>query len=325
MTTTTRYNIDTCSMIVEFNASVWTARKLDKKATKDVADINRASTSAGRYNKSLLPLNDLLANVHQKTGLIREKFAKNTLPWGIDGTRILPSANYLTFMQDFRKEKGEWQYLVQNFIDNYDTLVDEAKRWLGDLYDEKDYPARDKIVEKFNMDMAILPVPTNDFRVELSSDELTRLQEEMEGRMASVQQEAMMDAWGRLYKHVQHIAEKLAALNEGRRVLEDGLGDKLERLYNKVAVRYPGDAIALADKGACRLQSLAQGAVLRAAQHQHRLRTRRLGDQGAVGWLGHRQRDEDRGIGLPAFQRPECGTTITSAHHRRLHRGACVG
>ena len=198
------------ALLVSLSISQWTARKLDKKATKEVADINRASTSAGRYNKSLLPLNDLLANVHQKTGLIREKFAKNTLPWGIDGTRILPSANYLAFMQDFRKEKGEWQYLVQNFLDNYDTLVDEAKRWLGDLYDEKDYPARDKIVEKFNMDMAILPVPTNDFRVELSSDELTRLQEEMEGRMATVQQEAMMDAWGRLYKHVQHIAEKLA-------------------------------------------------------------------------------------------------------------------
>ena len=198
------------ALLVSLSISQWTARKLDKKATKDVADINRASTSAGRYNKSLLPLNDLLANVHQKTGVIREKFAKNTLPWGIDGTRILPRANYLTFMQDFRKEKGEWQYLVQTFLDNYDTLVDEAKRWLGDLYDEKDYPARGKIVEKFNMDMAILPVPTNDFRVELSSDELSRLQEEMEGRMASVQQEAMMDAWGRLYKHVQHIAEKLA-------------------------------------------------------------------------------------------------------------------
>ena len=198
------------ALLVSLSISQWTARKLDKKATKEVADINRASTSAGRYNKSLLPLNDLLANVHQKTGVIREKFAKNTLPWGIDGTRILPSANYLTFMQDFRKEKGEWQSLVQNFLDNYEDLVDEAKRWLGDLYDEKDYPARNKIVEKFNMDMAILPVPTNDFRVELSSDELSRLQEEMEGRMASVQQEAMMDAWGRLYKHVQHIAEKLA-------------------------------------------------------------------------------------------------------------------
>lgn len=198
------------ALLVSLSISQWTARKLDKKATKEVADNNRASTSAGRYNKSLLPLNDLLAHVHQKTGLIREKFAKNTLPWGIDGTRMLPSDNYLKFMQDFRKEKGEWQSLVTMFIDNYDDLVDEAKRWLGDLYDGNDYPDKYTVADKFNMDMGIFPVPTNDFRVKLSSDELTRLQEDMEGRMASIQQEAMNDCWHRLYKHVQHITEKLA-------------------------------------------------------------------------------------------------------------------
>jgi hypothetical protein len=198
------------ALLVSLSISQWTARKLDKKATKDVADANRASTSAGRYNKSLLPLNDLLANVHQKTGVIREKFAKNTLPWGIDGTRILPSANYLQFMQDFRKEKAEWQTLVTTFLDNYEYLVAEAKRWLGDLYDEKDYPSKDSITGKFNMDMAILPVPSNDFRVALSSDELTRIQEDLESRMTSVQQEAMNDCWHRLYKHVEHITEKLS-------------------------------------------------------------------------------------------------------------------
>lgn len=198
------------ALLVSLSISQWTARKLDKKATKEVADINRASTSAGRYNKSLLPLNDMLANVHQKTGVIREKFAKNTLPWGIDGTRILPSANYLQFMQDFRKEKAEWQTLVTSFIDNYDYLVAEAKRWLGDLYDPNDYPTKENITNKFNMDMAILPVPSNDFRVALSSDELTRIQEDLESRMATVQQEAMNDCWHRLYKHVEHITEKLS-------------------------------------------------------------------------------------------------------------------
>lgn len=198
------------ALLVSLSISQWTARKLDKKATKEVADNNRASTSAGRYNKSLLPLNDMLANVHQKTGVIREKFAKNTLPWGIDGTRILPSANYLQFMQDFRKEKAEWQTLVTSFIDNYDYLVAEAKRWLGDLYDPNDYPTKENITNKFNMDMAILPVPSNDFRVALSSDELTRIQEDLEIRMATVQQEAMNDCWHRLYKHVEHITEKLS-------------------------------------------------------------------------------------------------------------------
>lgn len=198
------------ALLVSLSISQWMARKYDKKATKEVADINRASTSAGRYNKSLLPLNDLLANVHQKTGVIREKFAKNTLPWGIDGTRMLPSANYLQFMQDFRKEKAEWQSLVTTFLDNYEYLVAEAKRWLGDLYDEKDYPSKESITNKFNMDMGIFPVPSNDFRVALSSDELTRIQEDLESRMATIQQEAMSDCWYRLYKHVEHITEKLS-------------------------------------------------------------------------------------------------------------------
>jgi hypothetical protein len=113
-------------------------------------------------------------------------------------------------MQDFRKEKAEWQTLVTTFLDNYEYLVAEAKRWLGDLYDEKDYPSKDSITGKFNMDMAILPVPSNDFRVALSSDELTRIQEDLESRMTSVQQEAMNDCWHRLYKHVEHITEKLS-------------------------------------------------------------------------------------------------------------------
>ena len=113
-------------------------------------------------------------------------------------------------MQDFRKEKSEWQSLVNTFLDNYEYLVAEAKRWLGDLYDEKDYPPKDRIIDKFNMDMGIFPVPSNDFRVELSSDELTRIQEDLESRMTSIQQEAMNDCWHRLYKHVEHITEKLS-------------------------------------------------------------------------------------------------------------------
>jgi hypothetical protein len=203
-------NLNDRALLVSLSISQWTARKLDKKATKDVATANRASTSAGRYNKSLLPLNDLLAHVHQKTGIIRDKFAKNTLPWGIDGTRILPSANYLQFMTEFRREKGEWNSLVGMFTDSYDDLVDEAQRWLGDLYNEADYPSKDKILEKFSVDMAVMPIPTNDFRVTLANDELARLQEDLEQRMVSVQQEAMSDCWHRLHKHVQHMVDKLS-------------------------------------------------------------------------------------------------------------------
>ena len=49
----TRYNIDTCSMLVEFNASVWTARKLDKKTTDEVVTSkNAADRKSTRLNSS---------------------------------------------------------------------------------------------------------------------------------------------------------------------------------------------------------------------------------------------------------------------------------
>jgi hypothetical protein len=198
------------ALLVSLGVSEWTAKKLDKRVTKQVATDNRASSKAGRYNKSLFPMNDLLENVHGKTRVIRAELTKNTLPWGIDGTRILPSKNYLQFMTQFRREKGEWQTLVREFLDNYDALVDESKRWLGDMYEANDYPPVDAVAKKFKMDMAVLPVPTNDFRVELADDEIARIQEDLEARMATVQQEAMADCWHRLHKHVEHIATKMA-------------------------------------------------------------------------------------------------------------------
>lgn len=198
------------ALLVSLGVSEWTAKKLDKRVTKQVATDNRASSKAGRYNKSLFPMNDLLENVHGKTRVIRAELTKNTLPWGIDGTRILPSKNYLQFMTQFRREKGEWQTLVREFLDNYDALVDESKRWLGDMYEANDYPPVDAVAKKFKMDMAVLPVPTNDFRVELADDEIARIQEDLEARMAMVQQEAMADCWHRLHKHVEHIATKMA-------------------------------------------------------------------------------------------------------------------
>lgn len=203
-------NLNDRALLVSLGVSEWTAKKLDKRVTKQVATDNRASSKAGRYNKSLFPMNDLLENVHGKTRVIRAELAKNTLPWGIDGTRILPSKNYLQFMTQFRREKYEWQHLVNQFLNNYDALVDESKRWLGDMYEANDYPPVDIVAKKFNMDMAVLPVPTADFRVSLADDEIARIQEDLEARMATVQQEAMADCWHRLHKHVEHIVSKLA-------------------------------------------------------------------------------------------------------------------
>jgi hypothetical protein len=203
-------NLNDKALLVQLNISQWTARKLDKKATHEVAATHGAITAAGRFNKSLLPMSDLLDMIHKKTSAIRTKYYENTLPWGLDGTMMLPTANYLAFMSEFRKEKGEWEALVQTFLDNYDRLVLDAQRLLGSLYNPADYPAASELRHKFRMDMAVYPIPNTDFRVRIGSEELARIQQDVERRVKDAEQAALKDVWTRLFDRVKHMAEKLA-------------------------------------------------------------------------------------------------------------------
>lgn len=203
-------NLNDRALLVQLSISQWTARKYDKKASQEVASSHGISTAAGRYNKSLLPMNDYLDRVHKKATHIRTKYYENTLPWGMEGTMMLPSANYLSFMTDFRKEKAEWEYLVNDFASNYDSLKADAQRLLGSLYNESDYPVASDIYLKFKMDMAVFPVPSNDFRVQLGSEELARIQQDVERRVSDAQTKAMQDVWQRLFDRVKHMAERLA-------------------------------------------------------------------------------------------------------------------
>lgn len=215
------------ALLVSLRISQWTARKLDKTATKQVNQLNYASDTAGRYNKSLLPANDLLDHVHKKTNLVRAEFLTNTLPWGIDGTRILPSANYLGFMAEFRKHKADWELLVNQFVQGYPDLQREAQHFLGRLYNPADYPDPSAVAGKFEIDMMVLPVPSDDFRVTLGDAEVSRLQAEMQQRYDSIAKNAMADVWSRLYERVKLIAERC---NDPKSRIYDSLLDSAREL-----------------------------------------------------------------------------------------------
>lgn len=203
-------NLSDRALLVQLNISQWTARKYDKKATQDVANMHNTTMAAGRYNKSLLPMNDYLDRVQKKATAIRTSYYENTLPWGLDGMQMLPSANYLAFMTEFRKQKSEWNLLVADFLMNYSGLKSDAQKFLGSLYSDADYPTDDDIGRRFKMDMAVFPVPTNDFRVQIGTEELSRIQQDVEARLKEASQNAMQEVWQRLFDRVKNMAERLA-------------------------------------------------------------------------------------------------------------------
>lgn len=197
------------ALLVQLSISQWTAQKRDKRASREVTDNNRVVEGMARVNKSLVLSTELEA-IHSMSGAIRNKYYQNTLPWGLDGTQILASQNYLAYMTEFRTDKAHWDKLVDDFIKVYPSLANRARTQLGALYNVNDYPDVDAVKAKFSIDLAVFPVPKGDFRVSIADEELTRIQQDVEARVQKAQGNAMREAWQRLYDRVQKIQEKLA-------------------------------------------------------------------------------------------------------------------
>jgi hypothetical protein len=186
---------------------------LDRKAAAIISTKN-----VGNFNKTLLPTCNSIGDVHRETADIRKGFYHNVLPWGIEGTFILPSANYLPFTTEYRQKKGNWWGLVDTFLDDFPQAKLDAERILNsgqhDLYNPADYPVVSDLKRKFKMELTFLPVPTvGDFRVELADGEIDTITAELEERIAESSKIAMQDVWQRLYDKVEWIANRLSDPN----------------------------------------------------------------------------------------------------------------
>ena len=212
------------ALLVQLNISTWSANKLDKEISAETSAIKGAISNSVRTHKSLLPMCDMLTDIKSKATLIRQRFYDNTLPWGVKGIQILPTANYLAFMTEFRKEKAEYESLVQRFVPEYPQLVLDAQRFLGTAYKPADYPEAHEIADKFRMDMQVMPVPNNDFRVNIADEELERIHDEVSARVKQAAQGAMQDVWQRLYDKVKHFAEKM---DDPKAIFRDSTVDHL--------------------------------------------------------------------------------------------------
>ena len=211
MTTQPRYNLDTCSMLVEFNASVWTARKLDKTTTDEVvASKNAVAKDAARVNKHLLAGRTELDVIQQMVGRARTYVYDHTLPWSDSGLRLLPTVNFVAFTERMNQYEEEFERLVSEFVTIYPTLISAQAMSLGDMFKRSDYPTVNEIMTKFAFRIGFLPVPTaGDFRVDIGNE----AQAELKARLNEMAEErieaAMRDIRARLGEHMKRMSDRL--------------------------------------------------------------------------------------------------------------------
>jgi hypothetical protein len=198
-------------MLVEFNASVWTARKLDKTTTNEVvASKNAGAKDAARVNKHLLAGRTELDIIQQAVGRARQFVYDNTAPWSDSGLRLLPTINFMKFTERMNEFEEEMEALVKSFVAIYPTLITAQALALGDMFKRDDYPTANEIMTKFSFRVNYMPVPSSgDFRVDVGN----QAQAELKQRLESLTQEridsAMADVRERLSTHLKRMSDRL--------------------------------------------------------------------------------------------------------------------
>ena len=206
-------NLGSMYVLCEFNASVWTARKLDRKKTDDVVTgSGAAARGAARVNKNLLAGRPELEEITKLVTEARNYVYANTAPWSDAGQRLLVAARLPKFDARMEEYKAKFNDMVQAFVDVYPTLITAQALALGDMFDRSEYPVARDIRSRFAIDCVFLPVPSaGDMRVDLVND----IQNDLRARLQKMEQarvqKAVADINDKFVTHLKRMADRLTS------------------------------------------------------------------------------------------------------------------
>jgi len=196
-------------ILVNLKISQWTARKYDKKVSKQIEQEHNAY-NAGNFNKLLIAENELrkISAVANRT---RDFLYDNTLPWGDNGDRLLPSTNLFEFINQFNDYKKKFDETVEKFIFEYPSLKQEAQIRLNGMFQETDYPAPTNIKQKFDMQIGVMSIPkTSNFLLEVDAEEVENLKNQIESEIHKRILQGTKNIWTRIKDAVGHMVERLS-------------------------------------------------------------------------------------------------------------------
>ena len=222
------------ALLVQLKISRWSANRIDKQISRDVAVQHQTSLAAGWYRKNLLPHSREYESITSAESAIRTYHYDNTLPWMDGGVRILPSRNFMAYSDTMRKLQEAYKKTVESFLAAYPALVSKAQRDLNGMFKPSDYPVPENLEKHFNTQISILPVPTvEDFRVQLSAEQTQWVQEQAQAQIKESIQGAVADLWTRIRDVLQRMVERLS---EPDAIFRDSLIQNVKDLTHSLDV-----------------------------------------------------------------------------------------
>ncbi len=212
--------------ICELNISVWTARKHDKVASREVKfDKGAHSDDAARVNKNLMAGMANLKKVTDFVAATRSSFYTMTLPWSDSGQRLIPMAQFFELKQWINTQEIEFNSIVGEFLRDYPTLISAQAFQLGALFNRNEYPSVDDIRHKFGFRVGFLPLPqAGDFRVDATTEVINEMEEQYKETLNTRIQQVNEDLWERLHSTIKHMADRMGVSADGKKnIFRDSL------------------------------------------------------------------------------------------------------
>jgi hypothetical protein len=226
-------NVATQAFLVRVIVSKWTARKLDKEASKKTTADNGATEKAGVRTYKSLVSGEALETIAGIETRARSEHRKRTVPWVYDGPGAIAGAGYADYVATMAGLESEFNAAVSAFVAGYAGYREAQRANLGSLFNDSDYPAPELIRDKFGFVVMSEPMPrANDFRsTVLDAESIAKIQADIESRFNSAMAGAQREAWQRIEERVGHMAKRLREYAPARYDTDGKLVDRAKTFH----------------------------------------------------------------------------------------------
>lgn len=199
-------------MLVDVAISMWDGRRLDRKASRQITEINDAKDEKALRVNKLLVSEESMKPYMTAASAIRTHHKAVTLPWRDKGARLLPRLIYMKFMERHAELEQAYIDAVEEFcFQKYPAEIDRAIFRLTKAYNQEDYDSPERMRQRFKVHVDIDAInDPDDFRVKMDADAVERIKEDIQAKTNQRVQEAMADVWLRVEKTVTHFAGRMA-------------------------------------------------------------------------------------------------------------------
>lgn len=206
--------------LVRLKTARWHAKIKDKDAAKKMAAAAGADDDTYEGYKHLLAgCDEKLKRIHKAIDAARTAHYALTLPWSVvslndqgkrAGPRLLPNTLFMEYTTAMAHAKQEMETSLDEFETDYPNLVQVAQTKMGSAFNPSDYPHMDVVRNHFDLHFDFDPIPKGSDFDGIQQQMAQKLAATLDSKTRTQLENAMQEAWLRLYKTVGHAADVLS-------------------------------------------------------------------------------------------------------------------